>query len=141
MRQNISHLPKKRFKCGLAALAVLALLSLAACAPAQSTPAGATTAPQENTVDVTLVDGTVQMPANLPAGPTTLNVTNNGTTEHSLEVEGQGIEAAIEPHLQPGASGTLEVDLQPGTYEFYCPVPGHREDGMTLDVTVTETGG
>jgi plastocyanin len=119
-------------------ITALALVCLTACSPAPSSAATATSAPQASTIDVTLIDGTVQMPATLPAGPTTLNVTNTGTTEHSLEVEGQGVEAAIEPHLQPGASGTLQVELEPGTYEFYCPVPGHREGGMTLAVTVTE---
>ena len=125
---------------GFMALRMVLLISLAACAPAQSSATTATSAPQANTVEVTLIDGTVQMPANLPAGPTTLNVTNNGTAEHGLEVEGQGVEAALESNLQPGASGTFEVDLQPGSYEFYCPVPGHRENGMRLDVTVTEGG-
>jgi plastocyanin len=118
------------------AIVVLVLL-LAACAPAPGTPASATSAPQANTQDVSLIDGAIEMPASLPAGPTTLNVTNNGTGEHGLHVEGQGSEFELEPNLQPGASGTLEVDLQPGTYEFYCPVPGHREGGMTLPVTVT----
>jgi uncharacterized cupredoxin-like copper-binding protein len=89
-------------------------------------------------VDVSLTEFAIDMPTELPAGPTTFVVTNDGTIEHSLEIEGQGIEEELEPHLQPGESGTLEVDLAPGTYEVYCPVGNHREQGMELELTVAE---
>ncbi len=36
----------------------------------------------------------------------------------------------------PGSSGTLTVDLKPGTYEFYCPVANHKEMGMEGEITV-----
>jgi hypothetical protein len=91
----------------------------------------------DNPVEVTLVDGQIQMVNSLPAGSTTFNVTNNGTNEHSFEVEGNGIEEALDPTLQPGENGTLQVDLQPGTYEVYCPVGNHRAEGMTMQLTVT----
>jgi uncharacterized cupredoxin-like copper-binding protein len=29
-----------------------------------------------------------------------------------------------------GASKTLMLNLKPGTYKFYCSVPGHRQAGM-----------
>ena len=39
--------------------------------------------------------------------------------------------------LSPGQSGVLTVDLsKPGTYEFYCPVGNHREQGMEGTITV-----
>jgi hypothetical protein len=97
-------------------------------------------AQEGNTVDVTLIDGQINMVDSLPTGPTTFNITNEGTKEHSFEIEGNGIEEALEPTLQPGESGTLEVDLQPGTYEVYCPVGDHREMGMTMQLTVTGEG-
>jgi uncharacterized cupredoxin-like copper-binding protein len=28
------------------------------------------------------------------------------------------------------------VNLKPGTYEFYCPVPGHEQAGMKGTLTV-----
>ena len=77
------------------------------------------------------------MPDSLPAGPTTFTVTNDGTIEHSFEIEGQGIEQQLEHHLKPGESMDLQVDLAPGTYEVYCPVDGHKEQGMERDVTVS----
>jgi hypothetical protein len=90
-----------------------------------------------NPVAVTLVDGQIQMANSIPAGSTTFNITNNGTTEHSFEIEGNGLEEELDPHLQPGQNGTLTVDLQPGTYEVYCPVGNHRAEGMTMQLTVT----
>jgi uncharacterized cupredoxin-like copper-binding protein len=88
-------------------------------------------------VAVTLTEFTIDMPTELPAGPTTFTVTNDGEFPHSIEIEGEGVEAALEANLEPGDSGTLEVDLAPGTYEVYCPVGNHAEQGMTLELTVT----
>jgi len=78
----------------------------------------------------------IDMPTTLPAGTTTFNVTNDGTITHSFEFEGQGIEKRLAQPLQPGQSGTLTVDLKPGTYEAYCPVDGHKGMGMDVHVTV-----
>jgi hypothetical protein len=78
------------------------------------------------------------MPSELPAGPTTFEITNDGTIEHNFEVEGQGIEEELPENLAPGATGTLTVDLAPGTYEVYCPVGNHEDEGMRVELTVTD---
>jgi uncharacterized cupredoxin-like copper-binding protein len=71
------------------------------------------------------------------AGTVTFQVTNDGQVTHNLEIEGNGIEETeIEGDLDPGASGDLTVDLQPGTYEWYCPIDGHKDQGMEGEVTV-----
>ena len=36
-----------------------------------------------------------------------------------------------------GGSKTLTVNLKPGTYTFYCSVPGHRAGGMVGTLTVS----
>src|SRR5262245_53119754 len=77
---------------------------------------------QSNVVQVSLVDGHIDMPETLPAGPTTFEVTNNGTTEHNFEIGGPAMELKLESNLSPGQSGTLDVDLAPGEYQVFCPV-------------------
>lgn len=72
-------------------------------------------------------------------GPTTFRVRNNGDYEHILEVEGQGNEWETD-RIAPGDWATLEVELEPGTYELYCPIDddhGEHEDlGMTAPLVV-----
>jgi plastocyanin len=65
---------------------------------------------------------------------------NSGDTVHALEVEGQGIEEETE-EIQPGQSAELKVELEAGTYELYCPVGGHKEEGMEGTLTVKEGSG
>ena len=75
------------------------------------------------------------------AGTVSFKVTNDGSVDHSLEVEGPKGEQELEQDLGPGESGTLTVDLsQPGKYEFYCPLDGHRERGMEGEITVSGGG-
>ena len=92
---------------------------------------------QPSTVQVSLVDGAIEMPSTLPSGPTIFEVTNNGTMEHSFEIGGPAIELRLDSNLQPGQSGMLEVDLAPGEYQVYCPVDDHAAMGMQLTLTVT----
>lgn len=110
-------------------------------------PAGAMTdaarpiATQPGAVAVRLTEWNVVMSSDtVPAGPTTFEVTNTGTRQHALEVEGQGIEEETET-LAPGATATLTVDLQPGRYVVYCPVEdqvNHQNEGMTTTLYVRE---
>jgi uncharacterized cupredoxin-like copper-binding protein len=89
------------------------------------------------TVDVSETEFAID-PANpkVKAGTVTFDVTNDGQVVHNLEVEGEGVEEELEQDLQPGDSGELTVDLQPGTYEWYCPVDEHAEQGMEGELTV-----
>jgi uncharacterized cupredoxin-like copper-binding protein len=87
-------------------------------------------------VEVSLVDGAIEMSEQIAAGSITFNVTNNGTEEHGFEIEGEGVEEEIEGNLQPGDSASLTVDLAAGEYRVYCPVGDHAEMGMELTLTV-----
>jgi plastocyanin len=62
---------------------------------------------------------------------------NSGQTVHALEVEGEGIEEETE-EIEPGQSAELKVELEAGTYELYCPVGDHAEEGMEGELTVEE---
>lgn len=97
----------------------------------------ATPAAVGEVVAVELDEFEVRMPSKLAAGPTTFRVTNVGGAEHNFEVEGQGIEEEFEENLRPGEVKEMTLDLQPGTYEVYCPVGNHEDMGMRLELTVT----
>jgi len=90
----------------------------------------------KGSVDVRLSEYRIEMPALIGAGATTFSVTNTGNKTHGFEIEGNGIEKALKPRLKKGESGSLQVDLKPGTYKVYCPVIGHQWHGMSLDLTV-----
>jgi steroid delta-isomerase-like uncharacterized protein len=98
---------------------------------------GTPAAAAEDAVAVSLTEFAIDMPTELAAGPVTFQVTNDGTTDHNFEVEGQGIEEELPQNLAPGQSGTLSLDLAAGTYEVYCPVDDHAAHGMRLELTVT----
>jgi len=70
------------------------------------------------------------------AGTYAFRAVNDGQVLHSLEIEGNGVEAKLAGDLQPGDSGTLEVKLEAGTYEIYCPVGNHKDIGMEGTVEV-----
>jgi uncharacterized cupredoxin-like copper-binding protein len=65
---------------------------------------------------------------------------NNGSVEHSLTIEGKGVkgdEVELEQALSPGQSGVLTVTFQKsGTYEMYCPIDGHEQEGMKGEVVI-----
>jgi uncharacterized cupredoxin-like copper-binding protein len=90
----------------------------------------------KGSVEVKLTEYKIEMPASVRAGATTFKVTNTGEETHGFEIEGNGIEKALKPRLKKGESGSLQVDLKPGTYKVYCPVLGHKRRGMSLDLTV-----
>lgn len=93
-----------------------------------------------DTVEVGLDEYSIRMPTTLPAGPTVFAITNEGTEEHNFEIEGQGIEESLESNLPPHETEILSLELEPGTYEVYCPVANHRERGMSVTLEVRPGG-
>ncbi len=87
-------------------------------------------------MEVKVKEYTIEMITSVNPGPTTFKVTNTGKETHGFEIEGNGIEKEIKPMLKQGKSGSLRVDLKPGTYKVYCPVKGHKMLGMSLELTV-----
>jgi uncharacterized cupredoxin-like copper-binding protein len=64
----------------------------------------------------------------------TIELDNPSSTPHNVEVEGGGIEEVSDTITESTAS--VNVDLQPGEYVYYCNVPGHRDAGMEGTLTV-----
>jgi uncharacterized cupredoxin-like copper-binding protein len=71
------------------------------------------------------------------AGKVTLTMDNGSSNQqpHGIAVEGKGVDKDGKV-VQPGGVSTVTVTLKPGTYEFYCPVPGHKQAGMEGKLTV-----
>jgi plastocyanin len=71
------------------------------------------------------------------AGKTTITFTNASPLPHNFTLQ-QGTSGPVvgaTPTFS-GGSKTLEVTLKPGTYTYYCSVPGHRAAGMQGTLTV-----
>lgn len=75
------------------------------------------------------------------AGTYAFEAVNKGQAVHSLEVEGNGVETELDHDLQPGDTGTLTVELEAGVYELYCPVGGHKDQGMKGSIGVERAPG
>lgn len=116
-------------------IALLALV-LAACGGGEEGPSGAA-------IEVRLSEYALD-PAQVSIdepGTYTFRGVNDGSIEHALEVEGQGVVAETEL-IAPGETAELTVELTAaGEYDLYCPVDGHKERGMDGAVDVGGTGG
>lgn len=135
----------------LAALA-LASFALAACgsddSSSDSTTAAESTAPADTaasggsaeTVDVTAdPNGDLawtETKIDAKAGAATLELVNDSPTTHDLVVEdGDGNDIGKTDAISGGTT-SFDADLEPGTYTYYCSLPGHREAGMEGTLTV-----
>lgn len=70
--------------------------------------------------------------ATAQAGEVTIALDNQDGQRHTIVID----EARFKIDAQGGGSDSGTVELEPGTYTFYCDVPGHRSAGMegTLEV-------
>jgi plastocyanin len=132
------------------AVAALAVLGLAACGggdnnndtTAAATPA--TTAPAGggggSTVDISTPSGSDlafdQKDVTAKAGSVTINFDNTQALSHDVKVEDSSGQELGGTDLVASGTANATVDLQPGTYTFFCSVPGHREAGMEGTLTV-----
>jgi uncharacterized cupredoxin-like copper-binding protein len=89
-------------------------------------------------VKVTLLDNDVRMPATLFSGIIEFEVRNAGTVAHSFAIAGHGIDAQFASPLAPGETNAMRLNLDAGNYTVYCPLDNHAEQGMRLELTVTE---
>jgi plastocyanin len=69
------------------------------------------------------------------AGKVTVTFDNPSSVPHAVEIEGNGVEEVTET-VTGAEAPPIEVDLEPGTYTFYCPVGGHEAAGMKGTLTV-----
>lgn len=74
----------------------------------------------------------------IAAGTYQLELQNHGKINHTLSNDRLDIDLAATGNVG-GLIDSTQIDLSPGTYTFYCRLPGHREQGMEFELVVGET--
>ncbi len=74
--------------------------------------------------------------ASAKAGKVTIDFNNPQGLTHDVAIENASGEMVAKTDLIAGEETSTTTKLKPGTYTFYCTVPGHREAGMEGTLTV-----
>lgn len=119
-----------------ATLAAALLLALSACGGERES---AGTAPADAGIEVRALDGLAwnSKTYTAEAGKVTLFGANDSVLPHNvhvLDADGKDMGTAINLPT-PGSSGTMELDLAPGTYRIVCKIAGHTSMDSTLTVS------
>ena len=136
-------------------VSALAVVGLAACGSsssnsttAASTPASTSTAASTgggakgggSTVNISTPSGGSlaydQKTASAKSGNVTISFDNRQPLQHDVTVADSSGKVLGATQLVSSGTASTSVNLQPGTYTFYCSVPGHREAGMQGTLTV-----
>jgi len=100
--------------------------------PAQTTTSSATSAVTKVSLEADPTGNLKYTTSSVTAkaGPVEIVFTNKSPLSHNVTVESSaGQQLGATPTFQ-GGSKTLTLNLKPGTYTFFCSVPGHRAAGM-----------
>jgi plastocyanin len=131
------------------AITALAALGIAACGGDDDDDGGETAAAPEttatapaaggSTVDISTPPGSdlayEQKDVTAKAGNVTIDFNNQQSTEHDVKVEDSAGMELGGTDLISSSTATATVNLQAGSYTFFCSVPGHREAGMEGTLT------
>jgi plastocyanin len=74
--------------------------------------------------------------ATAEAGEDTIEFNNPSAVPHNVAIEDSAGKTIAETETIMESETSTTVDLKPGTYTFYCSIPGHREAGMEGTLTV-----
>jgi plastocyanin len=69
------------------------------------------------------------------AGEVTIFMKNDSAVPHDVSLEGDGVNEKGKV-VENGGTSTVTANVKPGSYTFYCSVPGHRQAGMEGTLTV-----
>jgi manganese oxidase len=130
-------LPGILIAMGIAVLAGVAILARVEATKHKASPAAAVRT-GASTVSLSLKEFALD-PATLQVSagsPVTVQVTNAGSAQHALSIDAGG-KTYTTSMIDPGSTATLRLPaLQAGTYQMWCPVPGHKEAGMQGSLVV-----
>lgn len=70
------------------------------------------------------------------AGKDTIEFTNESPVPHDVKIEDSSGEEVGGTEVTQEGSDSAEVELKPGTYTYFCSIPGHRQAGMEGTLTV-----
>jgi uncharacterized cupredoxin-like copper-binding protein len=69
-------------------------------------------------------------------------VTNDGQITHAFNVEEEDGPEAEAGDIEPGQTKTVRFTFSgDGSFEMYCPIPGHEEQGMKGTIVVGNAAG
>ena len=74
--------------------------------------------------------------ASANAGKLTIDFNNPQSVTHDVAIEDSAEKTVAQTDLIGQEETSTTANLKPGTYTFYCSVPGHREAGMEGTLTV-----
>jgi plastocyanin len=77
-----------------------------------------------------------EAPEEVAAGAVDVELDNQGNIEHNVVIEELDDQKVLD--AAAGESDSGSVELEAGTYTYYCDVAGHRAAGMEGTLTVTE---
>jgi plastocyanin len=74
--------------------------------------------------------------ATAEAGNDTIDFNNPSAVPHNVAIEDSAGKTIAETETITESETSTTVELEPGTYTFYCSIPGHRQAGMEGTLTV-----
>ena len=133
----MSPQPGRRAAGGLLVLALVAAL-LAGAFAAESRAGGRPDAPSRLLVNASEWSYVLSR-AELPPGPSIVELYNRGEDPHDLTIrKNGGTRTWTVGETLPGAGGAIELRLRRGSrYRLWCTLPAHRERGMEARLKVT----
>ena len=87
-------------------------------------------------VDVTLTERRIEMDREIPRGKTAFVVRNNGKERQNFKIEGQGLDKEFMIAVAPNDTKTMHVDLKPGDYKVFVPMPGKDSEAKGSELSL-----